>query len=221
IALFAFWHYIYGFAAPLLPLALWLTDRAALRRPGRWRAVIGLVGLAAFMLATSQIQIVLLVAAVQLAYLLVVPRPEVHRVQRLLEWFFAWAVAVLLLAPVLLAQLVAIPDSQRQIWDLGGPGIVNSVIQTAQRYLKVIFGIPVAPNLGGTADFYGSYFVGAAALPFLAPRWPSPSRWPSPGSTSFRSSPVGDYRGCLRQPRTADGCWPLPACCSDWPWSPH
>src|SRR6185436_7542650 len=41
VFLFGFWHYIYGFAGPGIPVGLWLADRAIRPGPRRWLAIAG------------------------------------------------------------------------------------------------------------------------------------------------------------------------------------
>ena len=63
---FVFWHPIYGFVVPGLPL-LWLLDGASRPAPVRWRFLVGRVLWIAFILYNGQSQTALLVAGLEFA----------------------------------------------------------------------------------------------------------------------------------------------------------
>jgi hypothetical protein len=167
LATLAFWHYIYGYSALLLPLVLWTTDRA-LAATRRRRDVVGAILVLAFLFYSSQIQILVLDGLMALAWVLVsrdAARPLVARVATLAG---IWVVGMLLAAPVLASQFAALPDSHRAIWDLAylyplGPNLRDF----AHLYGGIVFGVPMTSGIGGTADIYGSFFLGAIGLPLL------------------------------------------------------
>ncbi len=167
LATLAFWHYIYGFAALLLPLVLWTTDRA-LADTRRRRDILAAILLVAFLVWSSQIQIVLLDGLVALAWVLVTRSEARSMVIRVATLAGIWGVGLCLAAPVLASQVVAIPDSQRAIWDLAylyplGPSLEAFV----HLYGGIVFGVPMTTGIGGTADIYGSFFLGAIGLLLL------------------------------------------------------
>ena len=167
LATLAFWHYIHGYSALLLPLVLWATDRA-LAADRRRRDVVGAILVVGFLFYSSLVPIVLLDALVALAWVLVskdAGRPLVARVVGLAG---IWVAGMLLAAPILVSQVIALPDSHRAIWDLAylyplGPNLHVF----AHLYGSIVFGIPMTSGIGGTADVYGSFFLGAIGLPLL------------------------------------------------------
>ena len=167
LATLAFWHYIHGYAALLLPLVLWATDRA-LASDRRHRDVLGAILVVAFLFYSSLVPIVLLDGMVALAWVVVSrdgPRPLVARVVSLAG---VWLAGMLLAAPILASQVAALPDSHRAIWDLAylyplGPNLRDF----AHLYGGIVFGVPMSSGIGGTADVYGSFFLGAIGLPLL------------------------------------------------------
>jgi hypothetical protein len=79
-----------------------------------------------------------------------------------------WIAGLLLAAPLIAAQALAIPDSQRTIWDLSYLYQLGPKVQAAAGlYGGILFGLPVTASVGGTADVYGSFFLGAIGLPLL------------------------------------------------------
>ena len=116
---FVFWHPIYGFVVPGLPLLLWLLDGASRRTPVRWRFVVGRVLWIAFVLYNGQSQGVLLVAGLEFAWILVQAGADRLLLRRALAaWFGTWLAGFALYGPVLMTQLVMLPLSQRLIWVL-------------------------------------------------------------------------------------------------------
>ncbi|HEY8635691.1 MAG TPA: DUF6044 family protein, partial [Candidatus Limnocylindrales bacterium] len=178
IATFAFWQYILGYAALLLPLVLWTTDRALASEPGQRRHHLIAIAVVAFLFLSSLLQIVLIDGVVALIYVLATSAGVAewpHRVRRLVG---IWAGAGLLAAPVLLAVILAVPGSQRAIWDLPVVTVGQAVNETLHRYAEIVLGVRTVGTFGGSADIYGSFFPGAIALPFLAVSLvvPRPSR---------------------------------------------
>ncbi len=167
LATFAFWHYIYGYAALLLPLLLWSIDRvSAVER--RRRDVLGAILVVAFLLFSSQIQIVLIDGVVVLVWVLLRGTDERSRPIRVANLVAVWGVAFLLAAPVLASQVVAIPGSQRTIWDLATSfPVLTQIRQAVGLYGRTLLGVPVRAGVGGSADIYGTFFLGALALPLL------------------------------------------------------
>ena len=164
--LFGFWHYIMGFAAVTIPLLLWLADRAVTSAPRRWTAIVGWVGVGALALYDGNSQLALIVGLLQLAWLLFV-RTDVSLRSRCGMWLGAWLLTLAVFGPVLLAQLVFLPGSERSIWDLDylydarlGPAIANS----NSFYASIVIGLPVAQGIGGSPGRYGTFFPGALGL---------------------------------------------------------
>ncbi len=171
VYLFGFWHYIYGFSALGLPIALWLADRAVRPSRVRWRAVVGLVLLDAFLMYAGQSQVALIMGALQLAWLLVAG-PEGTRVRdRVGIWLGAWVLSLALTGPVLLAQLTWLPGSERAAWnlaDLYDSRVLSVITDTLTFYSSLLFGVPVGANVGLSPGRYGTFFSGAAGLALIA-----------------------------------------------------
>ncbi len=167
--LFGSWHYIYGFSILLLPLFLWLADRA-IRSSGGWRPVVAGAALGAVALYEGLSQCVIIVALIQLAFVLVVSA-ERRRLDRVARWIAMWAGAFALFGPALLTQLVALPDSQRTIWDLDylfGASLSTAVSTVVHHYAAVLSGVPLAGGFGPGQFRYGTLFLGGLGLPLLA-----------------------------------------------------
>lgn len=167
--LFGSWHYNYGFSILLMPLFLWLTDRA-IQPSGGWRQVVGGSALGALALYEGLSQCAMIMAAIQLAYLLVVSaeRPRRDRVAR---WIGMWAGAFALFGPVLLTQLVVLPGSQRTIWDdvyLFGATIPDAISTVVKHYAAVLTAVPLGGGFGPGEYRYGTLFLGGLGLPLLA-----------------------------------------------------
>lgn len=167
IYLFGFWHLVYGFSVVILPLALWLSDRAVRADAHRWRPVAASALIGAFGLYAGLSQLVLLLAAMQLAYLLTVGRGEAGLRGRLAIWAGTWALAFALYGPVLITQLVMLPISQRTVWELYDAGPIQAIRDSLEHYSAVLFGLPVGQLVGGSPGRYGTYFLGAIGLPLL------------------------------------------------------
>ena len=166
----AFWDFAYGFAAPAFPLLLWLIDRAVANGPNRWRYVIGGSLLGAIVLYHGLSQVVLLGAAVQLAYSLSAAADRRQAFVSLRVWAAQWILALGLYGPVLLTQFVMLPISNRTIWDLpalADPSLITNVIDTALGYSQTIVGVPIAAGVGASPGAVGTFFVGAIGLPIL------------------------------------------------------
>jgi len=170
IYLFGFWHFIYGFSAVAAPLVLWLIDRALVAGPGRWRFVLAGAITGGFLFYDGQSQVVLILAVVQLAYVLATTATRRDLPARLAIWAGTWVLALGLFGPVLLTQLVALPISQRTIWDLRAlydPRPLEAIGDTLRFYSPTVFGVPIGSGFGASAGRYGTYFLGAIGLPLL------------------------------------------------------
>jgi Protein of unknown function (DUF6044) len=167
--MFGSWHYSYGFSILLLPLFLWLADRA-IGPAGGWRQIVAGALLGALALYEGLSQCVIIAAVIQLAYLLVV-EGEVRRLDRVARWSAMWIAALALFGPALLTQLVALPDSQRTIWDLRylfGANISSAISTVFHHYAAVATGLPLAGGFGLGEYRYGTLFLGGLGLPLLA-----------------------------------------------------
>ena len=167
-ATFCFWHPIYGVSIAILPLVLWLGDRATDRSMGvsrRWPAVTAVLA-GALSLYAGQVQIVVFVAALQLAWLLVTrDRPEIMGAVR--RWAVIWALAFAIYGPVLVTQLLLVGLSERQIWDLAylfGGTIPDAIRTVVEHYGRLLVGVPVG-DVGPSAIRYGTIFLGGLGLP--------------------------------------------------------
>jgi Protein of unknown function (DUF6044) len=169
IAAFAFWHYILGYAPAMFPLILWSADRALERKGRRWPLVLAVV-VAAFAIGAGLLQIVVLDVAAAVPYVVVRGRARGSWRRDLTTFGFIWTLAALLAAPIIVSVLTAVPGSQRSILDLAytNPPFVEAVKEAVHRYSSIVFGIGVRGTLGAPGDIYGTYFVGAIGLPFLA-----------------------------------------------------
>lgn len=182
LAALAFWHYIYGYAVLLLPLLLWGVDRMS-RTASRRRDALFVILLISFLLYSSQIQIILIDGAVTLAWVLLRGPEEHGRGRRVRDLVVTWAIAFALAAPVLATQIVGLPASQRAIWELtSGFSLAGQLREALEFYGRVIFGVPLLPSIGGSGDVYGTFFLGAIALPLLVvgcvvPRRPGRERF--------------------------------------------
>ena len=167
-ATFCFWHPIYGVSIAILPLILWLGDRATDRSPGtarRWPVVAAVLA-GALSLYAGQVQIVVFVAAIQVAWILVTrERPE--RIAAVRRWAVIWALAFAIYGPVLVTQLLLVGLSERQIWDLGylfGGTIPDAIRTVVEHYGRLLIGVPVG-DVGPSAIRYGTIFLGGIGLP--------------------------------------------------------
>ena len=174
---FVFWHPILGFVVPGLPLLLWLLDGASRPAPARWRFVVGRVLWIAFVLYNGQSQVALLVAGLELAWILVRAGGDRLLLRReLVMWFGTWLAGFALYGPVLVTQLVLLPLSQRAIWVLADFLPADALLAAARRYSSALFGARVAPGIGNSPTIYGTFFLGAigialAALAIVHPGW--------------------------------------------------
>ena len=174
---FAFWHPIYGFVVPGLPLLLWLLDRAVEPAPRRWRFVTGRVAWIAFLLYNGQLQIAVLVAVLEFGWVLVGARRDRVALRRgLLTWFGTWLGGLALYGPVLLTQLVMLPLSQREIWVLADFWPANVLTAAAALYGGALLGSPAAPGIVDSPEVYGTFFLGAIGLALVALAVVAPTR---------------------------------------------
>ena len=167
VFLFGFWHYIYGFAGPGIPVGLWLADRAIRPGPRRWLAIAGWIAFDAFLLYAGLSQVVLIGGLVQLGWLLFATPDGPRRLVRFGWWVVAWAASAALNGPVLLAQLRYLPTSERAAWNLADiydAQPLHAIANTISLYSAVPFGLPIGLGIGGSADRYGTFFPGVVGL---------------------------------------------------------
>lgn len=168
LATFSFWHYVLGFVVPLIPLHLWLTDRAL--ADGRRRNWVGLALLGAFELYAGLLQLAALLAIMQIGYVIVAGWGSRMRVARnVILGVGAWAVSLALFAPVLFTELVYLPISQRNSWNLDYLYVnqpAEALKGAVEFFAAILVGVPVQ-SISGTGAIYGTFFLGAIALPFL------------------------------------------------------
>jgi hypothetical protein len=166
--MFGSWHYNYGFSILLLPMFLWLTDRAA-QPGGSWRPLVAGSLLGALALYEGLSQCVILMAGIQLAYLVFV-HSEGHRLEGIARWIGMWAGAFALFGPVLLTQLVLLPGSQRTIWDdvyLFGATVPVAISTIVEHYAALFTAVPIGGGFGPGEYRYGTLFLGGVGLPLL------------------------------------------------------
>lgn len=159
IAVFCFWHPIYGISIAVFPLLLWLGDRAARGGHRAWFTAGG-IGASALALYAGQLQVVVLVAVIELAWTLVTGAGE--RKLRLGLWFGTWAVAFGLYGPVLTTQLVMVPISERSVWNIDylyGTGVGHAFSVVLHHYGSVLLGIPVSTGMVPSEARYGTLFL--------------------------------------------------------------
>jgi hypothetical protein len=166
IAVLGWWHPIYGISVAILPIVLWLTDRWAKGGMSEAQSVGCGALIGALSLYAGQVQIVVFVAAIQLAWLLYVARgPRRHGS---MIWAGSWALAFAIYGPVLATQIVMLPISERTVWDLAylyGTGLTDALATIVEHYRSVLLGIPVAAGIGPDDWRYGELFLGAIGLP--------------------------------------------------------
>ncbi len=167
-----FRHYAFGFSAVLLPLLLWLSDRAEASGAGPWRRLVAPSLCAGFLLYDFAPQPAVLAGALHLGYAFVSARTAAERRSRLTTWAGSWALGFALYAPVLFTQLRLLPESERTVREAatGLPGPLLAVAQWLGTYVEVIASRPAAIAAGlplrEAAD--GTWYVGFAALGVLA-----------------------------------------------------
>ena len=165
IAVFGFWHPIYGVSVAVLPLVLWIGDRAAQEGPGRTRFVLGGIVVGALALYAGQAQVVLFVILIQVCWIAWTRRGDARG--PLVTWAVTWIIAVALYAPVLVTQLVMLPISERTVWDLAylfGGTIPEAIRTVLDHYGSLLFGIPTARGFGPSDARYGTIFLGGICL---------------------------------------------------------
>jgi uncharacterized protein DUF6044 len=165
IALFCFWHPIYGISVAMLPLVLWLGDRAVAAGRG-WtnRHALLWVALATLGLYAGQVQVVFIVAALQLAWLVVVDG-GIRRSTGM--WAVSWALAFAFYGPVLATQLAVLPGSERSIWDISyliGASPGEAIATVVDHYAKILVGIPFVRGITPNEARYGTLFLGGIGL---------------------------------------------------------
>lgn len=171
IYILGFRHYAFGFSAVLLPLLLWLSDRAEAPGAGRWRRLVAPSLCAAFLLYDFAPQPAVLAGALHLGYAFVGGQTAAERRSRLAAWAGSWVLAFALYAPVLFAQLRLLSESERTVREgaTGLPGPFLAVGQWLGTYAEVIASRPGAIAVGlplrEAAD--GTWYVGFAALGVL------------------------------------------------------
>ena len=162
-----FWQYSLGFTAPLLPAALWLVDCPPSSRLRGWRGIVLLTLLLVLALYDGQLQIAVFLGAAQVVWLVTTPRAGPMG-GRVIVLGVAWVSALLIYAPVILADAVALPGSQRAFWDLNvGNSVPAAVGQVIQSYAALILGLPGAGGWGALSPTYGTFFAGAVGLPLV------------------------------------------------------
>jgi Protein of unknown function (DUF6044) len=171
MATLCFWHPIYGVSIAILPLVLWLGDRAVTAIPTtghRRRFVAGWLAAATLSLYAGQAQTAAFVAVIQLAWLLV-PGAGARRA-RVGTWLVIWGLAFALYAPVLFTQLIMLPISQRTVWDLDylfPGGLTGAATAIARHYLSVVVGLPSLGGLSPGEPRYGTLFLGGTLVVLL------------------------------------------------------
>lgn len=174
--------YPLGFSVALLPLVLWLSDRAAKSSAGiAQRALLpALTG--AFLLYNFSAQAALIAAAIQLAYDIFCSTTVKERRTRAANWVVAWSLALALYGPVVTTQMKLLPDSVRAIRDdmVWAPGPTAALKVLAEQYSETLFGRPTLISLQvpvGQAT-WGTWYLGVLGLGllFLSFRLPRPSR---------------------------------------------
>jgi hypothetical protein len=165
LAVFCFWHPIYGVSVAILPLLLWLGDGAARSGPNRRRFAAGALLAAGLALYAGQLQVAIFIAAIQLCWFLV-NRPG-GRWTSVGIWFGTWAIAFGLYAPILLTQLVMVPISERSVWNLNylyDGGFAQAASTILHHYGGVFLGIPLDPGWVPSEPRYGTLFLGGIGL---------------------------------------------------------
>jgi Protein of unknown function (DUF6044) len=170
VAALSFWHYILGYGALLLPLFLWSADRVLVEGSVSRRQIVIAIAIVWFAFLSSQVQLVVLAGALTLVYVLGTAGTFRRWLGQIARLAAIWGVAALAAGPILISQLVALPDSHRTIWDLAylagpqGEALRNAGLM----YGSLAFGLPVTSDVGGSAGIYGTFFPGVIGLPFLA-----------------------------------------------------
>ncbi len=165
IAVFCYWHPIYGVSVAILPLILWLGDRGLAEGrtwPNRYAA--GLIVAATLALYAGQVQVMCIVAALQLAWLVAI---RGARGRRLATWAGSWIAAFALFGPVLATQLAALPGSERSIWDMAyliGAAPGQAVATIVDHYSSILVGIPFVRGTSPSDPRYGTLFLGGVGL---------------------------------------------------------
>lgn len=167
IAVFCYWHPIYGISVAMLPLILWLGDRAVGAGRG-WpnRHALLWVAVATLGLYAGQVQVVFIVAALQLAWLVAVAVAGSTR-QRIGMWAITWALAFAFYGPVLVTQLAVLPGSERSIWDIAylvGASPGQAIATVVDHYGSILVGIPFVRGIAPSEARYGTLFLGAIGL---------------------------------------------------------
>ncbi len=172
VYVFGFRNYGFGFSAILLPLLLWLSDRAEIRRDSGFRRLVPLSLCAAFLLYDFSPQPAALTGALHLAYCFVAAQSPEERRSRLRAWAASWALGFALYAPELFNLVTLLPESERAIRNnlAGVPSLSAAVSMWLQYYVELFAGRPVAMELGlrlhEAAD--GTWYPGFVGLILVA-----------------------------------------------------
>lgn len=164
---FSFWHYIHGFAVPLLPLILWMTDRAITSENASRLRFVALVALQTLALYAGLLQLAVMVGLMQLGYLLF--RASSRRVAARFTalWAGAWVVSGILFAPVMATLLAYLGSSQRATWQLTefvDARPIPALMNWLALYANAFVGVPLGSRIAGTADVAGTYWTGPILL---------------------------------------------------------
>ena len=170
IYLFGFWHYIYGLAAPAVPLLFWLMDRALDPGPRRWRYVLGSVLVTTFVLYHGLSQTVLFAGVALLLWVVVTRGRNQPLWPRVVTFVSVWVLALAIYAPLLTTQLVMLPISVRAYWDLAAlshPTVLEGLGRILTNYSTIVVGVPLGGLVGASPSRYGTFFLGAIGLPLI------------------------------------------------------
>jgi hypothetical protein len=163
IYLFGFWHITYSFAAPAVPLLLWLIDGAVRMGPRRWAYALAGSIAGAVALYQGIVPVVLLAAGLQLVWVVLAATDRSDVLRRAGMWVVTWALALGMFAPTILTQVVMLPISQRAIWDLQAlydPTPIVALRDTVRLYASALLGVPFGGGWGDSPAVLGTYFLG-------------------------------------------------------------
>jgi Protein of unknown function (DUF6044)/Bacterial membrane protein YfhO len=166
---FCFWSYSLSFVPQLLPMLFWMFDRASSSTHNSRKFLIGCIILTSFLFYNSHSQLTLLLAALQLAYILSCTPSRQEVLSRVRKWIYIWSLSILFYAPVLATQLVFLPESQRLIRDntVWNPNLWSSIKTLIVQYSTVLFGLPAFRGLGASPGDYGTYYMGVFGVIML------------------------------------------------------
>lgn len=171
IYILGFRNYVFGFSAVLLPLILWLSDRAENRGAGSLRRVVPLAACAAFLLYNFSPQPAVLTAAFHLGYCFVAGGNASERRSRVVAWAAAWGLGLAIYGPVLFTLLRLLPESERAIRNnlASVPNLETAARLWCQFYAETLVGRPVVGALGASVREAsdGTWYVGFLGLGIL------------------------------------------------------